>query len=247
MGDIIQDDNKDEIDSELSFLKEKAKILLNVNNNDYLIYDNINNNIESNFKNPKSDYKLNEFKINQRLNNKNNLNTLDNNTIYYSYIEECELCNNNLINDNFNKYYNIKNSKNGYLTNENIENYNQNSLELKDNIKKPKIRKKHKKVKLSNNMENNKFKVISKLSNYRGVTKNRKKWQVFISIKGKNIYLGTYNSEKFAAKIYDFMAINKKGNKAKTNFKYNINQINEISKMDINIDNISDIVYKMYI
>ena len=52
----------------------------------------------------------------------------------------------------------------------------------------------------------------------------------------KNTYIGSYDSEEIAAKIYDIMVIKKKGIKAKTNFKYNIYEINKIIKADININ-----------
>ena len=118
---------------------------------------------------------------------------------------------------------------------------------LKDNNKNLKIKKKSKKVNIPINNKKIKFKVINKMSKYRGVTKNRKKWQVYISIKRKNVYLGSYSSEVIAAKIYDLMAIKKSGNNAKTNFKYNNEQIKEISKIDININNVFDIVSKKFI
>ena len=60
-----------------------------------------------------------------------------------------------------------------------------------------------------------------------------------------NTYLGTYSSEKTAAKIYDIMAIKKNGFKSKTNFKYTNTQIKKISRLDIEIDNIFDIVKKI--
>ena len=247
----------------MSFLREKIKILLNDNNN-YLKYDNINYFFESdNNKNLKLHDKLNVNKINQRLNSNNNFYTINNNTIYgpeldlYNNDKNVENLNqidfyiNKLLNNNFDKckynYYNIVHLINGYEANENIEKNKNNSLELKDNIKDLKIKKKSKKIKISNNKKKNIFKIIRKVSKYRGVSKNRKKWQVYISIKGKNTYLGTYASEKIAAKIYDFMAIKKKGNKAKTNFEYNIRQIMEISKININIANIFDIVSKIFI
>ena len=82
------------------------------------------------------------------------------------------------------------------------------------------------------------------MSKYRGVTKNKKKWQAYIWVNNKNMYLGSYINEKIAAKIYDVMAIKNKGTKAKTNFKYNIEQINEINKIDFDINNIYEVVCK---
>lgn len=91
------------------------------------------------------------------------------------------------------------------------------------------------------------FKVVTKTSRYRGVTKNKRNWQVYIRINSKNYYLGSYSSEKTAAKIYDIMSIKKNGIKAKTNFKYTSNQIKKISKLAIDIDSIFDIADKMEI
>lgn len=51
----------------------------------------------------------------------------------------------------------------------------------------------------------------------------------------KNTYLGSYSSEKFAAKIYDFMSIKKNGIRAKTNFTYNYKQIERIYYLNFDI------------
>ena len=86
------------------------------------------------------------------------------------------------------------------------------------------------------------FKVTTKISRYKGVSKNKKKWQVYLRIKNKNTYFGSYSSENTAAKIYDIMLIKKLGSKAKTNFKYDKSKINQILKLNINIDNILEIL-----
>ena len=181
----------------------------------------------------------------------NDLYILNNNTIYYHYLNEINFYNNN----NLNLYNNDKNienlnkndlHKNNILKNEiksniniEIKNNNQYTIELKENAKYLKI--KHESNNIINKKKKNKFKI--KLSRYKGVSKNKKKWQSYIWFNGKNNYLGTYNSEKIAAKIYDIMAIKKKGNKAKTNFQYNMKQINEISKTNIDYyKNIIDLI-----
>ena len=188
----------------------------------------------------------------------NDLYILNNNTIYYHYLNDLNLYNNdknienlnkndlhknNIIKNNFDKsnfnYFNIL--KNEIKSNINIEikNNNQYTIELKENAKYLKI--KHESNNIINKKKKNKFKI--KLSRYKGVSKNKKKWQSYIWFNGKNNYLGTYNSEKIAAKIYDIMAIKKKGNKAKTNFQYNMKQINEISKTNIDYyKNIIDLI-----
>ena len=79
-------------------------------------------------------------------------------------------------------------------------------------------------------------------SKYRGVSKNGNKWQALIMKNNKKYFLGNYNSEDLAAKIYDIQAIKNWGIKAKTNFVYDDNQINKIYNSDVN--NISDIIPK---
>ena len=55
-------------------------------------------------------------------------------------------------------------------------------------------------------------------------------WLINYIFNRKNKYFGTYYSEEIAALIYDIVSIKKKGLKARTNFKYNNNQIDEIIK-----------------
>ena len=69
---------------------------------------------------------------------------------------------------------------------------------------------------------------------YRGVSKNGNKWQVIIYSKYHKGYIGLYKTQEIAARIYDFISIKNKGIKAKTNFVYNLHQIQKIS--DSNID-----------
>ena len=79
---------------------------------------------------------------------------------------------------------------------------------------------------------------------YRGVSKNSNKWQVIISYKDNKKYIGLYKTQEIAARIYDFISIKNKGIKAKTNFEYNIHQIQTIidSNIDYNSDNIEEII-----
>ena len=68
-------------------------------------------------------------------------------------------------------------------------------------------------------------------SQYRGVSKNKAKWQVMIMGNFKKMYFGAIKSEKEAALFYDKLAIVSHGIKAKTNFDYSrqdiINILNE--------------------
>ena len=96
-----------------------------------------------------------------------------------------------------------------------------------------KVLKNHKLV-YDNNYDSNKnleivdkFKKVNAVKNilsksiYRGVSKKGNKWQVSLFNNKFKYYLGYYNNENLAAKIYDYFAVLLKGKKAKTNFVYN--------------------------
>ena len=76
--------------------------------------------------------------------------------------------------------------------------------------------------------ETYKYKRPVKNSAYRGVSKNGKKYQVFIRNNNLNYYLGIFKSEKSAALIYDYFALSLHGRKALTNFNYSKEYINKI-------------------
>ena len=57
-------------------------------------------------------------------------------------------------------------------------------------------------------------------SQFRGVSKNKQKWQVMIMGNFKKFYIGGIKTELEAAKLYDKLAIFYHGMEAKTNFKY---------------------------
>ena len=57
-------------------------------------------------------------------------------------------------------------------------------------------------------------------SAYRGVSKNKSKWQMMIMGNFKKMYVGAIQSEDEAAVLYDKIAIITHGLKAKTNFSY---------------------------
>ena len=57
-------------------------------------------------------------------------------------------------------------------------------------------------------------------SNYRGVSKNGKKWQVMIKGFSRKRYIGGIPSELSAARTHDIHTILTKGLNAKTNFNY---------------------------
>ena len=79
---------------------------------------------------------------------------------------------------------------------------------------------------------------------YRGVSKNGKKWQTIIYCGNYKGYIGIYPTEELAARVYDIISIKNQGIKAKTNFIYNIHQIEKIIETDIDIksNRINDII-----
>ena len=62
-------------------------------------------------------------------------------------------------------------------------------------------------------------------------------------------YIGSYPSEETTARIYDILALKIKGFKARTNFKYNYNEIIKICETQINIKakNIDEIISKIFV
>jgi len=123
-----------------------------------------------------------------------------------------------------------------FLNNEKkIMKNNKNIYMNKFIIKKKKIIKKNKIDKRKRN------------SKYRGVSKNGNGWQVLIMYNKNKSYIGTYNSEELAARIYDIVAIKRIGIKAKTNFIYNNEQISKILKstVDFKSPNISKLILEL--
>ena len=84
-------------------------------------------------------------------------------------------------------------------------------------------------------------------SKYRGISKNGNKWQTIVTFKKINEYVGVFETEEIAARIYDIVSIKNRGIKAKTNFKYDISQIQKIieAKIDYKSKNISEIISKL--
>jgi len=74
-------------------------------------------------------------------------------------------------------------------------------------------------------------------SQYRGVSKNGNQWQVLMMLKKKKSYIGSYDSEEVAGRVYDILSIKNRGIKAKTNFIYTSEQIKNICNIDIDIKN----------
>ena len=79
---------------------------------------------------------------------------------------------------------------------------------------------------------------------YRGVSKNGSNWQVIMSSKDNKGYVGMYKTQEIAARIYDIVSIKNKGIKAKTNFEYDLHQIQNISEayIDYKSEDIEEII-----
>ena len=61
-------------------------------------------------------------------------------------------------------------------------------------------------------------------------------------------YIKSYSSEEVAARIYDILEIKKRDIKAKTNFKYNNLEMEQIKEMDIDIKskNIEELICSLF-
>jgi hypothetical protein len=225
-----------------NFFEKKSKIeynnIMNCNTNsninDIVYSDLVGNNSTIN----KSKFNKNIFNIRQENNNINiNINSSLNN------------------NNNKTNFYNIFNT--GLKTKSNDNNDNSLLLNESDNNE-IKVLKNNKVVYVNNYLLNSystakKIKKFNKIafvgrskrsSKFRGVSRNGNQWQVLIMLKRGKSYVGSYNSEELAARIYDILALKYRGVKARTNFKYTSKQINKIREMDIDIKskNLDDII-----
>lgn len=66
----------------------------------------------------------------------------------------------------------------------------------------------------------NSKRVSKRRSKYIGVTRNSRNYQALIVINGKKTYIGSYESELEAAKVFDWYSILLHAKKATTNFSY---------------------------
>ena len=82
---------------------------------------------------------------------------------------------------------------------------------------------------------------------YRGVSKNGSNWQVILHYKKNNGYVGVFKTQEIAARVYDIISIKNQGIKAKTNFQYNIHQIQNITEayIDYNSEKIEEIIHDL--
>jgi hypothetical protein len=172
--------------------------------------------------------------------------------------------NNNIIIKN--KYFNISNifksEKVNQNNNNNITNKTESVLSTNtENNNEIKVLKNNKVVYVNSYLLNSpstskKLKKLKKItfigkskrsSQFRGVSKNGNQWQVLLMFKKSKSYVGSYNSEEIAAKIYDILAIKLRGVKARTNFKYSYEQIKKIGDTDFdkNSKNLEEIIIKL--
>ena len=130
--------------------------------------------------------------------------------------------NNNITNEpiNLEKSFINKKTKRNEEKNE-INKINQETQEIKKNkiflIKKVKDKNKE--------MEEDRKQLIKSMSNYkkskfRGVLRKGKRWQAFIMINRQKNYIGNFNTEEEAAKVYDEYAMKFHKNKARLNFPH---------------------------
>ena len=239
----------------MSFLKKKrnssqSKIDININDNFIDFYKNENFNVIHNKKRDFSKKKDKNIFSNNNDDDNNKSNKIENCNYFYinkSNLKENEL-NNSTINKNIDEEINKKNKENIYIKEENNskDNINKknvfsNDIRVKKNnkmiyINKYLIKEKSKKKK---NIEEKKRK-----GRYRGVSKNGNKWQTLLSYKNKNGYFGVYPTQEIAARVYDIVSIKLQGIKAKTNFKYDIHQIQKIidAKVDFKSKNFDEIL-----
>lgn len=162
-------------------------------------------------------------------------------------IEKCD-------NIYINKSYLKKEKKNNIKKIISLEQNNLNdNNKIKNNLNEQiKIKKNNKLIFMNKSLIKDKTKIKDfkekkhRSSLYRGVSKNGKKWQTIVSYKKNYQYYGVYPTEEFAARVYDIISIKNKGIKAKTNFIYDLHQIQKISETNIfNSDNINENVIKL--
>lgn len=79
-----------------------------------------------------------------------------------------------------------------------------------------------------NLMSSSKNPARSRASVYRGVSRNGNQWQAIIMVQNKKRYIGSYSYENDAARAYDKAALQFHGEKAKTNFTYTGEDIQQI-------------------
>jgi len=147
-----------------------------------------------------------------------------------------------------NKITAIKNNKLVYM-NSNIKNKKKENKDNKNNLNNT-----------SNNNNNNSTENIFQQkknikfinrglrgSKYRGVSKNGNQWQVLIMLNKSKSYVGTFPSEYIAARIYDMIALQNRGEKAKTNFLYNNEEMKKLCSLNIKQKDLQEKINEIFI
>ena len=144
------------------------------------------------------------------------------------------------------------NIKKNYLKNKEDNNSEKNNLNPIDDLgNSVKIKKNNKIIYMNKLSIKTKIKKIDivlgrkkRSSLYRWVSKNGSNWQVIMSSKDNKGYVGMYKTQEIAARIYDIVSIKNKGIKAKTNFEYDLHQIQNISEayIDYKSEDIEEII-----
>ena len=225
--------------------KKNNQNIIDMNENSFNYY--LNEKIKKEFdliKNLKNNNKKLIFDI-----NKNYSKNKDNNLFNSRY--KIENSNSIFINKSFSNANYLKNSIIN-KDNNNFSKENNNNLKEKDNLgNEIKIRKNNKMVYMNKCLIKQKSKnndgIVGKKrrkSIYRGVSRNGNGWQVIISSKHRKGYIGIFKTQEIAARIYDIVSIKDRGIKAKTNFQYDIHQIQNIieTNIDYNTQNIEEII-----
>ncbi len=203
--------------------------------------------ITNNISNHDNDNTINQTTINILKKDNSKINSSDNNNIKNKYFNISNIFKSEKVNQNNNN--NITNKTESVLST-NTENNNEIKV-LKNNkvvyvnsylLNSPSTSKKLKKLKKITFIGKSK-----RSSQFRGVSKNGNQWQVLLMFKKSKSYVGSYNSEEIAAKIYDILAIKLRGVKARTNFKYSYEQIKKIGDTDFdkNSKNLEEIIIKL--
>ena len=202
----------------------------------------MNPNITTNYKdlyflgNKRNYYSNNNISIN--FNNHNNLNVININSFKNNENKNKEFVYKKLNYFNINKF--IK-KKELYSNNKGLLNNEKKIIKYNKTVYINKFLIKEKRTKRSKDLKN------KRSSKYRGVSKNGNGWQVLIMFNKNQSYIGTFYSEKLAARIYDIASIKRIGINAKTNFLYNNKQISRILEtyIDFKFPNISKIISEL--
>lgn len=214
----LPDENENscgKINNQLNLLK-KLKDIKNLKT--FKIFKNFSKNNDNNNYNSRKIYKNSNY-----YNNSYSIENNDSIFINKSDIKTIYL-NNKIINKDINDNKGDNNSK--------INNLNKiddlgNSIKVKKNKKLIFMNKSLIKPKNTNND------VVAKKrrrSIYRGVSKNGNNWQVIVYSKNSKGYIGVFKTQEIAARIYDIISIKNNGIKAKTNFEYDVHQIQNITE-----------------